>query len=321
MSVGVSQGSDEAHRQRRIYHPDFFPRYFIFNVPADLFGEKELSAFIRAMNEKTHVGEAVALLKGKYVELQELPMKRWDFLRRLNSSVQRFSPIATEALVVAMADLSDKLEEAESGGSFDELTGLRIVFGAANQLGGTQGPQVVLERVIRDATSDRFATQILNESDSKRHRLVENPNTVQKDGLERAFRDRMKLRYGPGSTSSFFRETGRPDVVPLGRWALCGQEGREELHQYLTRVFEAWPSSIGKFLVAFFPAEKINPIDDPRAQDPVGTINRIYFPADELMRLVDHYGDSAHSSPDEARSVEAFKSEYTAYRSRGNPSP
>src|SRR5437870_9690080 len=46
----ISQNQEEAQLQRRVFYPDFFLRYFIFNVPADLFGEREISSFVAKMN-------------------------------------------------------------------------------------------------------------------------------------------------------------------------------------------------------------------------------------------------------------------------------
>lgn len=76
---------------------------------------------------------------------------------------------------------------------------MRIVFGAANQLHGTVGAQSVLESAIRSAASDLFATTVLNECVSNSNRLPEYGNVVDKDALERAFRDRMTEKYGPGA--------------------------------------------------------------------------------------------------------------------------
>jgi hypothetical protein len=60
----------------------------------------------------------------------------------------------------------------------------------------------------------------------------------------------------------------------------------------------------------FFPAERVSPAEDPRTVDPVGTIRQIYFPPEVLTMLLDEYGDSAHSSPEEARAIREFRSRY-----------
>jgi hypothetical protein len=243
IAVDVSQYSEGAQRQRRVYHPDFFPRYFIFNVPADLFGERELSSFVSAMNEEAEISQCVAIFKSKYAELQELSMKRWDFLRRVNISIARFNLIATQGLAIAISELSDKLEEGVGIASFDEIPAVRIVFNAASQLQKTLGARAVLESVIRGAASDRFATRVLSEA----------RNSDYKDKLELAFRERMNAKYASGGEFSFFPKVGRADITPLGRWALCGPEGREQVYQYLIWEFRSAHGNVGRFLSYFFP--------------------------------------------------------------------
>lgn len=121
---GVPEGPDTANRERRVYHPDFFPRYFIFNVPADLFGEEELSHVVAEMNKGTEVASCVEVFDSTYQKMRDVPMKRWDFLRRVDSSIAKFSPIAIQALAIAISELSGNLEEDEILGSFDNVTAL-----------------------------------------------------------------------------------------------------------------------------------------------------------------------------------------------------
>ena len=44
------QSEDAAERDKRIYHPDYFPRYFIHQVPAGMFGRAELTDLISRLN-------------------------------------------------------------------------------------------------------------------------------------------------------------------------------------------------------------------------------------------------------------------------------
>jgi predicted KAP-like P-loop ATPase len=43
-------GEEAADQKKRIYHPDYFARYFIHQVQANLFGKREMSAFIDDLN-------------------------------------------------------------------------------------------------------------------------------------------------------------------------------------------------------------------------------------------------------------------------------
>jgi predicted KAP-like P-loop ATPase len=307
----VSGDQDKAQRERRIYHPDFFPRYFIFNVPTDLFGERELSIFIAAINEKNDLSRCAEMFKAKYAELAELPMKRWDFLRRILSSIQRFNPVATRALIAGISELSDSLEKSEAAGSFDAMTAMRIVFGAVNSLQSDEGAQAVLVNVIRNASSDLFATKVLNESVSRSHRLLEHGISVEKEAVERAFRERMNARYTAGGHSSILSRE-RQNIAPLGRWALCGAEGREQVHTYLREEFLSAPSKIGRFLSYFFPAQ-----NGPPGIDPLAAI-KTYFPVEELRQLLNEHGDSATSSPEESDAIREFRTRYEKGSSSGN---
>jgi hypothetical protein len=309
----VSRDQDKAQQERRIYHPDFFPRYFIFNVPADLFGERELSTFVAAVNEKDDLSRCAEMFKAKYAELSELPMKRWDFLRRIRFSIQRFNSVSTRGLVTAISELSDSLEKSEAAGSFDAMTAMRIVFGAANRLQSDEGAQAVLVNVIRSASSDLFATKVLNECVGRNYRLLEYGITVDKEIVESAFRERMKARYAAGSHPSILGDHERQNIAPLGRWALCGSEGREQVHAYLGEEFRSAPSRIGRFLSYFFPAQ-----DGPPGIDPLAAI-KTYFPPEELRQLLDKHGDLAASSQEESDAIAEFRTRYEKSLSTGNP--
>jgi hypothetical protein len=298
----AGENSEEAERQRRIFHPDFFPRYFIRHVPQELFGEKEMSSFISSINGRSDVTIAIDLFKRKYTDLEDLPMKRWDFVRRVRTVLERFDRTATRAAALAVGSLSESFESDEVVGT----TARAIVFGVAAQLGKNGGAQEILEETIRASTSDRFATEVLNDCINQKNREID-WSSIDTKKLESVFSLRMRARYVTGN-HSFFPVERSGDLVPLGRWGSSGSEGREDVHRYLGREFEAHPSNIGAFLVWFFPAVPIDPTVDPRTVDPVGTIQKYYFPPEELMELIDRFGGSTSSSPDEARAIQEFRS-------------
>jgi hypothetical protein len=304
----VRNNQAAAERGRRVFHPDFFPRYFIFQVPQDLFGEKELTDFISTMNGKRDIRHSIATFKSKYASLHNLPMKSNHFLHRVNASIGRFDSVALQGLPVALAELSDQFD-VDTVRQLDQITAGRIVFSVANKLRDSSRAQSILESSIREAASDRFATEVLNEITTARNHLLEEPSAIDKSKSEEVFRDRMKSKYGPGGSASLFSNESLTDIVPLGRWALCGAEGRELVYDYLRREFRARHSNVGKFLIHVIR----RPEDYPGAQ--TLTTTEIYFPPQELRRLLDEYGESAYSSPEEARAVQEFQLEFRS----GNP--
>ncbi len=304
----IRNNQDTAERERRVFHPDFFPRYFMFQVPHSQFSEKELSGFISTMNEKHDIPQCIATFKSTYESLQDLPMKSHDFLRRVNASIGRFDAVALQALPAALAELSGQFE-ADTARQLDEITAQRVVFSAANKIGDSSRVQAILESVIKNAVSDRFAAEVLTEITGARNHLLEEPTAINKNTVEEAFRERMKAKYHPGGKLTFFLDEGRTDFVPLGRWALCGTEGREQVHDYLRHEFRARHSNVGKLLLTVTP----RPEDFP-GYDLLKSLN-IYFPAQELYSLLDEYGESAYSSPEEATAVQEFQSRFRSSNS------
>jgi hypothetical protein len=266
------------------------------------------------MNEETDMARCVAVFESKYTELQEAPMKRSDCLHRVAVSIQRFRPNALQALTIAIAELSDTFG-GDASISPDGGVARRIIAEAANLLEGSVGAQHVLENVLRTASSDRFATDVLNDHVPANRAIPRGQSIVDKDMLEKAFRERMRTKYTPGGSFSFFPNEGAVNIVPLGRWALCSGEGPKEVHEYLLREFQVRHSNIGRFLAVFFPVIEVDPFEDPRTGDPLATIAKYYFPLEELAKLLGEFGDSAASSPEEVNAIRKFRSKYRSAQS------
>jgi hypothetical protein len=163
----------------------------------------------------------------------------------------------------------------------------------------------MLEHVIKTATSDRFATGVLNYCGPNKHRGLRNWTGINKEKLEAAFCERMKSRYGHGGSFSFFPGGGETNVAPLCRWAMCGTAGRKGAYGYLMREFRLRPANIGTFVHQFFPREDNDASQHPEAMDALAAIE-VCFPVKELAKLLDEYGDAAIGTEEEARSVREF---------------
>ncbi len=309
----VSKGEEKGERERRIYHPDFFPRYFILRSPQDLFGEKALADFIQKINAKSEVAECARVFKATYEGLNSLPMKRLDFLHRVEISLGKFSEPATRAFPVVISEISAGFDKDPSK-TLDEITSRRIVMAAADRLHPTVGVQNVLENVILVASSDRLAVGVLNDCVNKRSPQLNGWDwgRIDVERLTKAYRDRMKAKYIPVGSASFFSGEGQPDIVPLGRWALCGSEGRSQAHECLLSEFNAKHSNLGKFLSLFFISEVENELSWPGRKDPLVTIQEIYFPLKEIVDLLNVFQTTAYTSADEERAIIEFKSRYEA---------
>jgi hypothetical protein len=159
--------SEEAEAQKRIYHPDYFPRYFIHQVPAGLFGQKELSSFITQLNGAKSITDSVSIFRRTFSELEANPWKRWDFLRNLVNACGRLGDAQCRALVEGVAAISDSME-ADFLGLGEWGRARAIVFVAANRFSGTPALQQLICNVIKGASSDGFAADIMRFSTGMR---------------------------------------------------------------------------------------------------------------------------------------------------------
>ncbi|MCI0562438.1 MAG: KAP family NTPase, partial [Nitrososphaera sp.] len=149
--VSISMGAETTvEKERRIYHPDFFPRYFIHRSPADSFGEVELAEFTSGLIATTDLKSGRQLFISKFAELRNNPSKRWDFLHRLIGSIDRIDDSRKRALASGVAVVSSEFEMDVLGfGEFGR--GRAIVYEVAQQ---SAAPQDIFADVIANSTSD-----------------------------------------------------------------------------------------------------------------------------------------------------------------------
>ena len=76
----AEQSEQAADRGRRIYHPDYFPRYFIHQVPAAMVGRSELTDFINRLNAQRTIDDCIRVFKENINDLAKNPLKRWSFV-------------------------------------------------------------------------------------------------------------------------------------------------------------------------------------------------------------------------------------------------
>jgi hypothetical protein len=292
----VSTDSISAEKDRRIFHPDFFFRYFILQVPHDIFGEKQLATFANSINRSASVFDAARAYESQYVALKDSPPIRLDFLHRVNISIKRFNPISLKGILASISRLSTELA-VDPNQMLENIQTRAIVFSAAREL--PESIETTLSAAIKDAESDRFATELLNDITSGSGNLSPQVTSVDRTQLFQAFSERMQAKYGSGGQSKF--NESEVDIVPLGRWSHCGPDGREQVRGYLRKEFGHNPRNIGKFLKNFFPVPDYRPGLDPL------TAIEIYFSVKELRQLVEVSGPASYATKDEANAVRLFK--------------
>ncbi|MFZ0335573.1 MAG: P-loop NTPase fold protein [Candidatus Acidiferrales bacterium] len=302
--------SEEAEAKKRICHPDYFPRYFIHQVPGALFGRGEMLSFEARLNAAESVEQGVATFRKTLGELANNPWKRWDFLHNLANELARvrLGEVQSEAVVAAVAMVSESFE-ADLLGLGEWGRARALLFVAASRFSGTPKLQEVLSTAIREATSDGFAADILRYSTGmrKENKIITDWSEVDESAIRRAFAQRMRDKYAVGSDVEVAYDR-RAEAPPFFVWASVGEEDQKLAAAFFRDRFHRYPYELGRFLAWALPKEAIY------QGDPLVGLNRL-FPVDELLQLINGYGDGASVGKDR-ESVEWIR-ELMQHRAEG----
>lgn len=290
--------------ERRIYHPYFFPRYFIFSVPSDQFGEAEFHEFTTALAAEKNAPGVTSEFREKFAGLQSGSLKRLHFLERLSSSMPTFGEVIAEGLATGVAQVSKQLE----GDSFigESADARRIVLGTAKTQTSDVRRLNFLEEIINSAESDSFAAELVRFfiGTAEKDRAALGLDKVEATAIKNYFRNRMKDKYQSGGGKSLFEEEKNP-VQTLFVWFNCGEEAQKEEREVLAREFEEKPQVIGKLInLVAWPGH-------PSYEGEVGALDKL-FPLPELKRYLDKYGDRAFSTPEEEKAIQKLKERFVS---------
>jgi hypothetical protein len=288
-----AQNADRAEKEHRVYHPDYFPRYFIHQVPSGMFGIAEMMSFAADMNSLDDVEQCTALFRKVVNGLASNPWKRWDFFRSLVSEAEKFGSTQSEAAVYGVVEVSDSLEEDFLGLS-DWGRARAVLFVAAKHFSGAPKLEKVLADAIGNATSDAFAVDILAFCTSARaqNKIITDWQRVDEAVLKTAFGKRMRTRFANASRESF--QYDRKDLRPFHVWASTSEETRGGVVDFFRDRFDRDATDAGRFLSWTLPRRGVY------ESDPLIAVQRL-FPVDQLFELVrnkptDFWGDTDRES-------------------------
>jgi len=306
-----SENEQEAEEHKRIYHPDYFPRYFIHQVPFNLFGKEEMKNFIVELNAQTRVEQVESNFRGVMESLAKNPWKRWSFLDGLAKDCSQIGDFQASALVTAVAAISDSLEnDVLSLGEWGRARA--ILFAAAERFSGTAELQTLLVGAIREAASDAFAADILRYSTAmrKQNRIITDWQNVDERAIKMAFSERMRASYAVGAQQEFSYR--RDDLSSFLIWAANSDEDRARVAEFFRDRFQRFPIEQGKFLGWTLPKGV------PYEGDPLDVVDRL-FPVEELTISMARY-DAETLTEHDRMSVQWFL-ELMEQRTRDRATP
>lgn len=234
-SISVMYDKEE----KRVYDTNFFPRYFIYGVPATIFGEGEMDRFlgaIRGADRKKVESE----LDSIYPKTERDDRRRLDFMRRLEDRISEISPVQVEWLTYRFAEYTSKMQ----GGEIAFILTKPFIFKYADKLNG-QALEKYLLNVMQHAGSNLFASEIVHRYIDDQDQPKSSP--VLKESLKNAFAARMKDYYAKPILKDV-ELSGDDDLIALLRWKSYVPEDIEYFTEYLRLVFDSNPKKLAAFL-------------------------------------------------------------------------
>jgi hypothetical protein len=274
------QSEDAAERDKRIYHPDYFPRYFIHQVPAGMFGRAELTDLISRLNAEPETERVALIFRETVNKLGSNSWKRYGLFDTLVAEAGRLGEAQSEGVIVAIAEMSDSLE-GDFLGISEWGRARALLFAAAQRFEGTPRLQPILIEAIQRCSSDAFAADILRYSTSMRQQnnIIANWQEVDEPAIKAAFCERMRRRYRVGSEQEF-QYSRRDDLSPFFIWVNASEEEKQQEIAFFRDRFQRHPVELGKFLGWALPKTTV-----VYEGDPLLTLERL-FPVDELVEAL-----------------------------------
>ncbi len=226
---------------------DFFSTYFNYAVPSTKFGEKEMGQFIAAIRDASE--ETVgATVDATLPEIGRDDLRRIHFLRRLRARASQIPEKQAGWLASVLAERTSEMLSTEV--VYIVMKG--VVFALAARLQGTPELQRVLENVVQRAGSDRFASDIVYSSVSKKSAdEVTNWDGFDSEHIKKVFGHRMRLRH-PKPVAGILH-SNLDDPLAFSRWRLYIPEDMPYLVEFFRSAFDFSIENLGMFLQWLLP--------------------------------------------------------------------
>ncbi len=306
---------ETAEKEKRIFHPDFFPLYFRYQVPEAMFSETELETFISGMNALSSVPDCIEYFSNFFMAIPKESPRREDFLHRIALSVDRLKDLQAEALAYAVAHHArDYVYDVIMFVVAEAGRALRIVFEVAQRFAKSSKVHEILERSIADSTDDTFALRILTlATDPERNKILLDFSHVNKDALKRVFAERMEHRYGPHADISEVK-IAEGDRNAFVTWAKYSEKTREVEIQFWRQFIGNSRKRLAQAVDFIFPVRGVLWETDPTPHV------ELLFPITEFKKLLEKLPSEEQLDDNETEALDRLQRLISGEFKNGVPS-
>ncbi|MBI3249148.1 MAG: hypothetical protein HYZ50_21805 [Deltaproteobacteria bacterium] len=311
--VMYSGGSRDARREKRLTHPECFPKYFLFRIPAGEMADDDVELILRRWNELPEQEVAIDIEeKLKTYQQAGLLARLFERLRVFRQELRRTRvPMLIRVLYRNTQHFSRPkgLEEAEYNRAE------RLIWELLKELPEAVEARALLEEIVREAESVHFVAGMLEscQDGSADSFLPVNERAV----IRQIVSDRLYQRFVRESRDVFTELPGDDWGYVLYQWGTDWMSGSDKnrvtVQSYLRTLLPQRIEYVGKILLRFFSPFRSSTF---RWED----FCRVYDP-ELFVELLERYG-SAECSDEKAReAVERFQQAYAEKRNLQKANP
>lgn len=291
---------EKGESDRRIFHPDYFPVYFRYQVPATVFSESEINAFISGMSGKDSQEESEKFYTTTLSQIPKGSLKRQSFLHRIGGAVGRLADLHAEALPLAIAANSSEYSYDMTWTAGEAGDALKAVLEVANRFAGSPTLQRILENVILRSTDDTFALRVLAWfTEPAKHEISTDFSRLDKASLKNVFINRMQNRYNEHTviTDHLLSTADRDAFV---QWTAHSDKAREMEVSFWKKFIDGDQRRLAQAVTFIFPGNVVWSVG------PAPLVDKL-FPLSEFQRLIDNLPQANHLEDHEREALDRLQ--------------
>jgi hypothetical protein len=312
-------GEDRYRAQKRLTHPECFPKYFLLRAVSDDLSDLEVETVLREWegSAEESLGDRVYADLQRYRDRNRLA----EFVLRVRVFVERISALRVRMVLRGLCRMIPELRPPESRllstSEYDALEGM--VYQLIERRASEQEVRPLIEEVAETVEQLYFAVAlVLRCHRASQGSLFRIQEQVDLPRLRQIVADRLKQHYIEGSRDIFVERPRNEWALILYQWGTDWMtnsgEHRADVRGYVRKLIQAEPSYLGRVVAGF--VERW-PGSSPGFR--WDEFTALYDGA-EIGSLADDYGEVAGATEEEREGLRLFRLALERHRGKGSTS-
>ncbi len=286
--------------EKRITHPDVFPKYFMFKVPPRELPDEVVESLINSWNKTDPI-----ILESKFIEdLRKFKeeTKLLVLLERIRTFLDNLEPTASKSIIRSIYK-NTHLFSGDRGGYLQSESDNAhfLMLHLINEKIEVNQIEPILSEVIKETPSFECAVRTVMSCHMERggsfFKIYENAKI---ENLQKLLSERLAHHFIEGQRNIFEEETNTYGII-LRHWGIENKESRQKVNEYVFSLIERNPKYLGKVIVRFL----IDWGDPLEKQIEYNDLIKLYDETRLYRKVKENYKD-AYSTSQEKTALDLF---------------